>query len=230
MPAAEDASSRTQQSSVASSSPSKKRTIDLSASDDDDDEADAKRLRPNFLNEAEQTLLLAQLNGPQSSSNSQETKGRGGKAKAEQRTEDGEVASATEVKDEESVDSTDAPESATNGSGKTGKKTPIKKNKKKASSVKEGADSFFSPDPKQSTSRKATPDSSKKRNKASKSRAEPSPGKSIKELIVGPPKPKPPGEVILKLLGIGHDSYPEEQYSDKFTAVFLIMLIGLQLR
>ncbi|TDH66072.1 hypothetical protein CCR75_004894 [Bremia lactucae] len=47
-------------------SPSTKRTTDHSASDERIDVNNAKRQRPNFLNEAEQTLLLAQLHKPQS--------------------------------------------------------------------------------------------------------------------------------------------------------------------
>ncbi|POM61559.1 Rab9 effector protein, partial [Phytophthora palmivora] len=124
-------------------SPSKKRTIDLSASDDDDDEADAKRLRTNFLNEAEQTLLLAQLNDSQS----QKVKSKEKKTEAEEGVDAGGVNETAN-----SVDST------------TGKKTATRKGKKKAGSQKE-SESFFSPEPKQSTSRKATPDSNKKRNK-----------------------------------------------------------------
>ncbi|KAL4150807.1 hypothetical protein PRNP1_010204 [Phytophthora ramorum] len=160
--------------SQAAASPSKKRTIDLSASDDDD-EADSKRPRPSFLNEVEQSLLLAQLNG-----SSQKPKGKGKKVKAD----------AVEVKSDQSIASADEAESASTASGKTGKKTPSKKNKK-ASGTKGLAGAFFSPEPKQSTSRKATPESSKKRSQTPKSRSKPSPGKSIKDMISGPPKPKP---------------------------------------
>uniref|UniRef100_H3GRT7 Uncharacterized protein n=1 Tax=Phytophthora ramorum TaxID=164328 RepID=H3GRT7_PHYRM len=144
--------------SQAAASPSKKRTIDLSASDDDD-EADSKRPRPSFLNEVEQSLLLAQLNG-----SSQKPKGKGKKVKAD----------AVEVKSDQSVASADEAESASTASGKTGKKTPSKKNKK-ASGTKGLAGAFFSPEPKQSTSRKATPESSKKRSQTPKSRSKPSP-------------------------------------------------------
>ncbi|KAF1791300.1 Kelch-type beta propeller [Phytophthora cactorum] len=118
------------------SSPSKKRTIDLK-------EADAKRQRPNFLNEAEQSLLLAQLNGPRS---------------------------ASKVK-------TDAEEekTATEQTNTGKKKTPTKKSKKKANNVKEGVGAFFSPEPKHRQADK-TPKSSS--------------GKSIKDLMSGPPKHK----------------------------------------
>ncbi|KAG2787282.1 hypothetical protein PC129_g8533 [Phytophthora cactorum] len=162
------------------SSPSKKRTIDLSASDDDEEEADAKRQRPNFLNEAEQSLLLAQLNGPQSAS-SQKPKSKGKKTTAEVKTDAEEEKTATE----QTSDSADASKSATTGdTGK--KKTPTKKSKKKANNVKEGVGAFFSPEPKQSASHKPTPDSNKKRDKTPKS----SSGKSIKDLMSGPPKHK----------------------------------------
>ncbi|KAE8876588.1 hypothetical protein PF006_g3986 [Phytophthora fragariae] len=165
-------------------SPTKKRTIDLSASDDDDEqeEAGAKRLRPNFLNEAEQTLLLAQLGGgPQTA---QQSRGKGKKLKAERE------ADAAQVNSEQSADS--ASESAPTAGGKAEKKTPTKKNKKKKGvpTVKGGVNAFFSPEPKQSTMSKPTPDSNKKRIRTPKSRAEPSVSKSIEELVTAPPKPK----------------------------------------
>ncbi|OWZ19217.1 Rab9 effector protein [Phytophthora megakarya] len=168
------------------SSPSKKRTIDLSASDDDDeadakrprpnflneaeqtfdddDEVDAKRPRPNFLNEAEQTLLLAKMSDDK-------------KAKSKEKTKDKEPDAEVETAAEQATDSADSSESTT---GKKGKKT-----KKGTKKTKESVDSFFSPEPKQ-TSRKATPDSNMKKSKATKT----SPGKSIKDLMIGPPKPK----------------------------------------
>ncbi|GMF14207.1 unnamed protein product [Phytophthora lilii] len=184
------------------SPPSKKRTIDLSASDDDDDDdsADTKRLRPNFLNEAEQTLLLAQLNSSQSSS-SQKTKGKGKKAKA------GDATAAADTKEELSADSADVSESVATAGGKSGKKTPAKKSSKKTSSAKEAVTSFFSPDSKQATSRKPTPDSNKKRNRTPKS----SPGKFIKELMSGPPKPKPTGafKCVWEMLEALGDAPPE---------------------
>jgi hypothetical protein len=159
----------------AAPSPSKKRTIDLSASDDDDEEeSDPKRARPNFLNEVEQTLLLAQLNGSQRSE-----KPKGQTVKAEPESEEGKG---------------EQPEESDPVTAKSSKKTPTKKaSKKKTGSAKGAVDAFFSPDSKQATSRKAAPDSNKKRNRTPKSRAEPSPGKSIKDLIGGPPKPKPAG-------------------------------------
>ncbi|CAI5724593.1 unnamed protein product [Peronospora destructor] len=171
----------------------KKRTIDSSASEEDDDEADVKRLRPNFLNEVEQTLLLAQLNGSQSSNN-YETESKRNMMKKVQ-TDD---AFFDAHKDVQSVDSTEALNPTRIDSAKTGTKTPTRKSKKRANSVKKRADSFFSPSPvlKHSTSRKATPDSSNKQSKTSKSRAEPPLGESVKELISGSPKRK--SEAVIK--------------------------------
>ncbi|KAF4036789.1 Galactose oxidase central domain [Phytophthora infestans] len=163
------------------SSPSKKRTIDLSASDDDDDEADAKRQRPNFLNETEQTLLL----GLQSVSNQEEPKAKGQKTEVEEVQAEPDAEEEKKTATDRATDSADALESTT--TGETDKKTPPKKSKKRANNVKEKVNVFFSPEPKQPTSRKPTPDSNKKRNKTPKS----SPGKSIKDLMGGPPKPKP---------------------------------------
>ncbi|KAL3665893.1 hypothetical protein V7S43_009313 [Phytophthora oleae] len=173
-------SKRNDDSSSKTPSPTKKRTIDLSASDNDEEEVDAKRQRPNFLNEAEQTLLLAQLNGHDSSNNSQKSKSKGKKTKKQQGNDDVAVKDATEQ-------ANDSADSAT--TGKTGKKTPSKKSKKNASSAK--VDAFFSPESKQSTSSKPTPDSTKKRSKTLKA----SPSKSIKEMMFGPPKPKPAAAV-----------------------------------
>ncbi|CAI5738561.1 unnamed protein product [Peronospora farinosa] len=177
----------TSDKTITSYSSKKRPTIDSSASDDDDDEEAVKRLRPNFLNEVEQTLLLAQLNGSQSSS-SYETESKRNRLKKVQ----GEEASGAH-KDMQSVDSAEALESTRIDSVKTEKKTPTKTSKTIAKSVKKGADAFFSPslDLMHSTSRKTTPDSSKKQNKTLKSRAEPPSGKSIKELMSGSPKRKP---------------------------------------
>ncbi|KAG7380917.1 kelch domain-containing protein 1 [Phytophthora pseudosyringae] len=183
--------SKPAESGETSSSPAKKRTIDLSASDDEE-EADAKRQRPNFLNEAEQTLLLAQLNDSQSSSH-QKPKAKGRKPKAEHESD------AVEAKDA-AHDSADASDSAT--TGKTGKKTPTKKGKRKA---KESVDAFFSPEPKQAAQRKATPDSSKKRSKTPKA----SPGKSIKDLMSGSPKPKPAAVVEWEMVEALGNAPPE---------------------
>ncbi|KAK1946460.1 Acyl-CoA-binding domain-containing protein 4 [Phytophthora citrophthora] len=169
------------ESSSRTPSPTKKRTIDLSASDNDEEDVDAKRQRPNFLNEAEQTLLLAQLNSPDSLNSSQKAKSKGKKTKKQLETDDAAVMDDTEQ-------ANDSADSAT--TGKTGKKTPSKKSKKNASSAK--VDAFFSPDSKQLTSLKPTPDSTKKRDKTPKA----STSKSIKEMIFGPPKPKPAGALI----------------------------------
>ncbi|ETL25050.1 hypothetical protein L916_21058, partial [Phytophthora nicotianae] len=196
-----------QNSNAKASSPSKKRTIDLSASDDDDDEVDAKRQRPDFLNEAEQTLLLAQLNSPQSPS-SQKPKSKGKKAKEEVQTNTEEEKTATEL----ATDAVDASERTT--TGKAGKKTSTKKSKKKSNNTREGVDAFFSPEPKQSTSRKPTPDSNKKRNKTPKS----SPGKSIKDLMTGPLKPKPAAALkweIVEALGTA----PPERWGHTATKI-----------
>ncbi|GMF38221.1 unnamed protein product [Phytophthora fragariaefolia] len=180
----------------AAGSPSKKRTIDLSASDDDDDEADAKRVRPNFLNEAEQTLLLAQLDAPQNSKGSQKVRGKAKKAKSERKADVAADASTTDANSELSADSASEVVPATDG--KVGKKTPTKKNKKKATTPAKGAvNSFFLQEPKQSTPHKSTLDSNKKRTRTPKSRSESSPSGSIMELMSGPPKPKQAGALFV---------------------------------
>ncbi|KAG7397558.1 kelch domain-containing protein 1 [Phytophthora boehmeriae] len=156
------------------SSSAKKRTIDLSASDDDEDEVDAKRLRPNFLSDAEQATLLAQMD---KEGESQQSKPKSKKAKTETVTPLDDASAANEPVD-----------TAATG-GKSTKKPLAKRSKKTTSSAKETGDSFFSPEPKQSASRKKTPDSQKKHGRKPK-RSEPLPAKSIKDMMSGPPKPK----------------------------------------
>ncbi|KAG6622173.1 Rab9 effector protein [Phytophthora cinnamomi] len=209
-----EASTRKQQKPQAVASPSKKRTIDLSASDDnEEEEADTKRLRPNFLNEAEQTLLLAQLDGPQNSNSGQKPKGKRKKTKAEPEAN----IVVTDVQSEQSADS--ASEATPTTGEKMGKKTPTKKSKKKATTAAKGAvNSFFSPEPKQSTLSNPTPDSNKKRMRTPKSRPEPSPAKSIKELMTGPPKPKPAAAAkweMLEALG----NIPSERWGHTATKI-----------
>ncbi|CAH0480175.1 unnamed protein product [Peronospora belbahrii] len=177
--------SKLDQPIITTSSPSKKRTIDSSVDCKyNDDEADAKRLRPNFLNDVEQTLLLARLNDSLSSS-SHEAESSRKMTKVLQKGDDIIETSTTHIK------LADSAESLEPTSTKMEKKTPPMKSKKKAKNTKKDADSFFSPDPKQSISRKVTPDSSTKRQKTLKTRADPSSTQSIKELISGMPKLKP---------------------------------------
>ncbi|RLN97232.1 hypothetical protein BBJ28_00007148 [Nothophytophthora sp. Chile5] len=182
------ARSRKQHTTTVSNSASKKRPIDLSASDDDDDD-DAKRLRPNFLNDAEQTMLLAQLDTSQHSSEQSDQqeqakakKAKQKKAKTEKDTKAPEIYVPASATTEDEAEAASVP-------AKADKKTPAKKSKKKKtsnSSEKDNGDSFFSPASKQSTTRKSTPETHKKRGRTPKTRVEESPAKSTKDLVCGP--------------------------------------------
>ncbi|CEG41761.1 Kelch repeat-containing proteins [Plasmopara halstedii] len=136
-----------------------KRTIDLSASKDDDSNVEVKRQRPNFL---KQTSLLSQLKDHRS-----------------------------EGQDEDTIIEPDAEveEKKTTETGSDALKLTLKPLKTKATTKKglEEMNSLSSPGPKQSISRKSTPNSKSKRSKALKL----SPDSSCNEMVIEAAKVDP---------------------------------------
>ena len=173
---------------------STKRTMDVSGSDDDG--VDGKRRRPNFLNDVEQTLLLAHLNDTFPSTSSYETES---KRNMTMKVHENEVIEAhmpvRSAASAEALHLTRMDRAITEKK----KKTRTKTSKTIANNVKKRADSLFSSssDLKPSVSRTVTLDSSQNQSKTSKLRAPPLSGKASKEFSSGSPKPKPEGALSL---------------------------------
>ncbi|TMW67100.1 hypothetical protein Poli38472_012216 [Pythium oligandrum] len=155
-------------------SASKKRSIVDEPSDLDTEESDGealhKRIRPNFLNDVEQTMLLAQLEASQPS----------------QRDTIEEVDSL--------VSSTASPERSSSAEdAPVDFKTPAKPSSATKSKKPTPKKSFFSPDPKEPAAKKSTPESSGKRGRPSKSKSDSSSTQiSIRDMMLQVTPNKPP--------------------------------------
>ena len=174
---------------------STKRTMDVSGSDDDG--VDGKRRRPNFLNDVEQTLLLAHLNDTFPSTSSYETES---KRNMTMKVHENEVIEAhMPVRSADSAQALQLTQMDRAITEKKKKKTRTNTSKTIANNVKKRADSLFSSssDVKPSVSRTVTLDSSQNQSKTSKLRAPPLSGKASKEFSSGSPKPKPEGALSL---------------------------------
>ncbi|KAJ0401043.1 hypothetical protein ATCC90586_004148 [Pythium insidiosum] len=147
----------------ASPTPSKKRSTPgdgMSNEGVEDSNSDLlrKRIRPNFLNDVEQTMLLAQLDASQPS----------------QRDPVAELPAAKETTPVKS-----APSTAEN---KTPTKTPTpSKGKKNTANHKKG---FFSPEQKELATKKPTAESATKRSRPAKAKAEPATQPSIRDMMM----------------------------------------------
>lgn len=152
-----------QTSSPSTASKSKKRTIDLSASASDDDDDEADAKRLRPNFLSDAEQALLRSQ-LDTEMESADSGGQKGKPK-KGKTEPEDTRKAT-------------------------KKTAGKKGKK--NSTKDAGDSFFSSEPKQSTSRKKTPESQKKRRQSK------APTPSIIDMMAGPPKPQQPAVIEWK--------------------------------